>query len=408
MCDILVTHNRFRRKRKKVNNGIKTKAIVLAMCTVVLVAMSALASAGGKPENIADGVTTDERDSSKTENGTEVTGWGNDIPNLEITDKKVLPYSINQGEEGILYLTISEVDGNDNAMYTKIYLEIINADGCCFSEDNRTKAYIYLGPIYKSDSVERALKLKVPSYAPPGERTINITVEYDDYYGILPWGHYSKYADVDFTVTPTPTPTPEPTSVSVTPSAQTVSQGSPFTATIIVDPKVSIAGVQFDLSFDPSLVSVDSVTEGDLLTQGGADTYFSQGTIDNPAGTITGLSGAITTPGETVSSSGVFTTIQMTAKSVEGTSTLNLSNVIVGDLSGNPVTITVNAGNVTVTPCADDWDVNGDGHVNVLDMIRVGQHWGETGGPHWIREDVNKDGNVNVLDIIVIGQHWTG
>ena len=53
-------------------------------------------------------------------------------------------------------------------------------------------------------------------------------------------------------------------------------------------------------------------------------------------------------------------------------------------------------------------DVNGDGSVNVLDVIRVGQHFGETGEPGWIPEDLNKDGVINVLDIIIIGQNWTG
>ncbi len=55
-----------------------------------------------------------------------------------------------------------------------------------------------------------------------------------------------------------------------------------------------------------------------------------------------------------------------------------------------------------------DCDVNWDNYVNVLDMIRVGQHWGETGSPRWIPEDVKKDGVINVLDMIIIGQHWTG
>jgi hypothetical protein len=55
-----------------------------------------------------------------------------------------------------------------------------------------------------------------------------------------------------------------------------------------------------------------------------------------------------------------------------------------------------------------DWDVNSDGSVNVLDLIKTGQHMNETGSPGWIKEDVNKDGIVNVLDIIQIGQHWTG
>jgi hypothetical protein len=53
-------------------------------------------------------------------------------------------------------------------------------------------------------------------------------------------------------------------------------------------------------------------------------------------------------------------------------------------------------------------DVNNDGHVNVLDMILIGQYWGQTGSPGWIPEDVIEDGEINVLDMIIIGQHWTG
>ena len=63
---------------------------------------------------------------------------------------------------------------------------------------------------------------------------------------------------------------------------------------------------------------------------------------------------------------------------------------------------------ITVVQLYEDWDVNGDGTTNVLDMVLVGQHWGETGLTGWIREDANEDGTINVLDMIVIGQHWTG
>lgn len=53
-----------------------------------------------------------------------------------------------------------------------------------------------------------------------------------------------------------------------------------------------------------------------------------------------------------------------------------------------------------------DWDVNQDGSINILDVARVGLHWGETGDLGWIREDVNNDGSVNILDVAVIGLHW--
>jgi hypothetical protein len=63
---------------------------------------------------------------------------------------------------------------------------------------------------------------------------------------------------------------------------------------------------------------------------------------------------------------------------------------------------------ITVIQLYDNWDVNGDSDANVLDMVLVGQHWGESGLTGWILEDTNEDGNVDVLDIIIIGQHWTG
>jgi hypothetical protein len=48
-----------------------------------------------------------------------------------------------------------------------------------------------------------------------------------------------------------------------------------------------------------------------------------------------------------------------------------------------------------------------DGTVNVLDLILVNQHLGETGTPGWIPEDVNADGVINVLDSILVSQHFS-
>jgi transglutaminase-like putative cysteine protease len=65
--------------------------------------------------------------------------------------------------------------------------------------------------------------------------------------------------------------------------------------------------------------------------------------------------------------------------------------------------ITITVVNISARP-----DINGDGNVNVLDMIRIGQHWSEVGQAGWMEEDVKEDGTVNVLDATLVGQHWTG
>ena len=138
------------------------------------------------------------------------------------------------------------------------------------------------------------------------------------------------------------------TVVSISPSGQAVAPGNIFTVEITVDPKVAIAGIQFDLSFDSSLITVDTIEEGDLLNQNGASTYFTTGTIDNDAGTVAGVAGAITTPGQTVSSPGTFAIITFTAGTDGGTSPLDLLNVIVGNIEGNAVPIEVNGGSTTI------------------------------------------------------------
>jgi len=56
------------------------------------------------------------------------------------------------------------------------------------------------------------------------------------------------------------------------------------------------------------------------------------------------------------------------------------------------------------------WDVNGDGHVDIFDVVVVAQHWMETPlDPDWCEcADVNGDLIINIDDIIIIADHWTG
>ncbi len=96
-----------------------------------------------------------------------------------------------------------------------------------------------------------------------------------------------------------------------------------------------------------------------------------------------------------INSSGVFTA---------GIAAGTYPNVIVVTAGGKIMTTSVTITQQSTTA----WDINQDGHVNVLEMILVGQYTGQTGTPGWIPEDVNHDGIISVLDSILIGQHWTG
>jgi len=131
----------------------------------------------------------------------------------------------------------------------------------------------------------------------------------------------------------------ETTTVTISAPSGPLEAGEQFSISIELVPGTPIAGMQFDLSFDASLVSVSSVREGGLLNQGGATSFFNSGSIDNQAGKITGVFGAITTSGMTVSTPGTFATVILTARQQSESCPLSLSNVIVGDMGGNAVPV---------------------------------------------------------------------
>jgi hypothetical protein len=58
------------------------------------------------------------------------------------------------------------------------------------------------------------------------------------------------------------------------------------------------------------------------------------------------------------------------------------------------------------TATATPWDVNGDGVVDVSDLVLVGTHFGEEGEPGWIPEDINDDGVIDVSDLVILGAHF--
>lgn len=149
-------------------------------------------------------------------------------------------------------------------------------------------------------------------------------------------------------VSPTLISAAETTSITALAPDESISGGEQFIISVVVEPNQAIAGVQFDLSFDPSLVTVNGVEEGNLLKQDGANTFFNPGTIDNATGTVSGVTGVITSPGQTVSTPGTLAIITLTAGTTGDTCPLTLSNVVIGNITGQSVPVSVINSQITI------------------------------------------------------------
>lgn len=135
------------------------------------------------------------------------------------------------------------------------------------------------------------------------------------------------------------------TSVSISPSSQTMAVGSDVTVTIFIEQDTPISGAQFDLHFNNEVLSAESVSEGSIFTNG-VTTLFNGGTIDNSNGGIMNVY-SVLFGRHAVTDHGVMATIVFKAKTT-GSSSLELSNVVVSNSSGAAVPISVTNGIVTV------------------------------------------------------------
>ena len=175
-----------------------------------------------------------------------------------------------------------------------------------------------------------------------------------------------------------------------------------FTLEIRAEDIHNLAGWQFDMAYDRTVIEAVEVNEGDFLkTQGGA-TFFQRGTIDNRLGKIKGLSAArISENG--VSGTGILLSVTFTAK-VAGQTQLRLDNFQLASITGKPIVAGPHEVVITVEGEHTTGDVNRDGQVSILDMVLVARHFGKTVSAN-SEVDINGDGVINVLDLILVSQH---
>ena len=211
-------------------------------------------------------------------------------------------------------------------------------------------------------------------------------------------GFFGFEKGTEYTVLPTGT------TLAFSPDAPRVAVGQSFTLHLSTEEVPGLAGWQFNLAFDPAALSATQVSEGSLLKTDGGATFFRKGTIDNQAGTITGLSGLRLTAGG-VTGAGRLVSVTFRVKALGETRVrvqdLEFGNTIGAMIPVTSPTITVNVGGrIAQTPA---WDVNEDGVTDLADLALVAQVMGKPiQNP---RTDVNDDGVVDGEDFALVAAH---
>ena len=159
---------------------------------------------------------------------------------------------------------------------------------------------------------------------------------------------------------PLPVQAGNPTIIAVSPSSKTVSAGQTFSLNISCTPGQAIKSWEMKVSYNPSYLHANSVTEGTLFN--GYTTFFNNGTINNTAGTIINLYDLILGSG-TVTSAGTCAMISFTACLASGTSAVSLSNVGVTNTTSY-VPVSVTNGSVTLRNYVLSITIDGSGSVS--------------------------------------------
>ncbi len=143
---------------------------------------------------------------------------------------------------------------------------------------------------------------------------------------------------------------------SLSTQAARIGVGDTFTLYLRTDDITDLAGWEANITFDPSVLKVNSVKEGNFLGQGGGRTHFLKGAIDNTEGRITGVGSARISQGG-ASGEGTLLSVTFTAKAA-GETRVALREFQAGSSNGEaipdrPPDIIITVGEPSVSDMGD-------------------------------------------------------
>ena len=178
--------------------------------------------------------------------------------------------------------------------------------------------------------------------------------------------------------------------------------GDVFRQVIEIQDIRDLASWQMDIAFNPEVLEVVDISEGDFLEQDGTDALF----LDEQSPDEISVRQLRIGPVSGVSGAGVL--VELTFRLVSfSEALLGLHNVRLSDSSGERLSYSVTLTPVVAThTSAAAEDINQDGKVDILDLVVVASSIGAV-RPH-LRADVNDDGIIDILDLVAItgSPHW--
>ena len=178
--------------------------------------------------------------------------------------------------------------------------------------------------------------------------------------------------------------------VSVSPSPViSPAVGERLTLNLKITAGEAVAGYQFTVRFDPTALRYVESGNGEYLPTGA---FFVQPVVNRDRVELAATALAGVSNGD-----GTLATLTFEVMAVKP-STLTLSEPLFADDQGNTFLPQVEGGEITEPPKLKG-NVNGDGVVNIQDLVLVASSFGETGENS---ADINADGVVNIADLVLV------
>ena len=176
--------------------------------------------------------------------------------------------------------------------------------------------------------------------------------------------------------------------------------GDVFEQVIEIQDATDLASWQMDIAFNPEVLEVVNISEGDFLKQDDGESLFLDEQHPGKIAVRQVRVAGIGIPMSGVSGSGVLVVLSFKFVSFSE-ALLGIHNVRLSDSSGERLSYSVTLTPVVATHAsAVAADVNQDGKVDILDLIVVASSIGAA-QPN-LRADVNDDGIIDVLDLVAI------